>query len=82
MGVSVGGDGVKVGGMGVDEAKTDGKFGFPPEQATRESKINTIIILFKVDIPLIIPEEIFAHYGDIPKGYYIITQSFPYGKPK
>jgi hypothetical protein len=47
-----------VGGIGVGEAKTAGKFGVPAlEQAARINAKNTIKILFKMDIPPIIPEE-------------------------
>jgi hypothetical protein len=57
-GVSVGGNGVDVGGIGVGEAKIAGKFGAPPKQAVKVSKNKMTKTLFKMDILLIIPEEL------------------------
>jgi len=57
-GVSVGGNGVDVGGIGEGDAKTAGKSGVPPEQAVRESKNKMTKTRFKIDIPSIIPEEL------------------------
>ena len=56
-GVAVGGNGVKVGGTAVGEAKITGKLGVQPEQAVRTNKKKITKTRFKMDILLIIPEE-------------------------
>ena len=65
----MGGSGVEVGGIGVGEPKTDGKFVVPLEQAVRLSKNRMTKTLFKMNIPSIIPEEPACFLGQADSKY-------------
>jgi len=62
---------VEVGGSGVGEAKTAGRFELPVEQAVRLSKNKLTKTLFKVDISPIIPDETARFFRRVDSKYNI-----------